>query len=139
MIAIKSTRTLLCGLTAAQIALLSSSHASHRAADALGRSFLPENIRNQVAVLDTNGNVILHVGRYGNAGDGVPLAPDAFRTGKPPSIGGDEVSLVHACYTATHTDHRLFISDAGNARIVSVKLEYHATERVPLKKRGRME
>jgi hypothetical protein len=38
-----------------------------------------------------------------------------------------------ACYVATHTDHRLYIADAGNARIVSVLLTYHTTERVPLK------
>ena len=47
-----------------------------------------------------------------------------------PAIGGDEVALFHACYLATHSDRRLFIADAGNARIVSVKLNYHATERV---------
>ncbi len=41
--------------------------------------------------------------------------------------------MFYACYVAAHTDRRLFIADAGNARIVSVKLDYHATERVPLK------
>ena len=48
------------------------------------------------------------------------------------SIGGDEVALVYAPYVATDTDRRLFIADAGNARIVSVRLDYHATERVAL-------
>jgi len=43
------------------------------------------------------------------------------------------VGLFHACYLATHTDRRLFIADAGNARILSVKLGYHATEKVELK------
>ena len=51
----------------------------------------------------------------------------------PRSIGGDEVGLFYACYVGTHTDKRLFIADAGNARIVSVKLGYHAEERVALK------
>ena len=51
----------------------------------------------------------------------------------PRSIGGDEVALMYACYVATHTDRRLFIADAGNARIVSVKLGYHTEERVWLK------
>jgi hypothetical protein len=32
-----------------------------------------------------------------------------------------------------HTDRRLFIADLGNARIVSVKLGYHLTERIALK------
>ncbi len=39
---------------------------------------------------------------------------------------------MHASYVATHTDRRLFISDAGNSRIVSVKLGYYAEERVAL-------
>ena len=47
-------------------------------------------------------------------------------------IGGDEVSLMHACFVGTHTDRRIFISDLGNQRIVSVKLGYHAEERIAL-------
>jgi hypothetical protein len=41
--------------------------------------------------------------------------------------------LFHGAYLATDTDKRLFIADPGNARILSVKLDYHATERVPLR------
>jgi hypothetical protein len=44
-----------------------------------------------------------------------------------------EVSLFHACYVGTHTDRRIFISDVGNGRILSVKLGYHAEEKVALK------
>ena len=40
---------------------------------------------------------------------------------------------MHPAFVAVHTDHRLFIQDYGNARIVSVKLGYHATEEVALK------
>jgi hypothetical protein len=103
------------------------------AVDYFGRVFIPEFIRNQAAVLDTNGNLILHVGKYGNIDDGVPLAasPESeIRSAK--SIGGDEVSLVYANYVAVHSDRRLFIADAGNGRIVGVRLDYHATETVPL-------
>jgi hypothetical protein len=46
---------------------------------------------------------------------------------------GDEVALMFGAYLATHTDRRLFIADAGNSRIVSVKLGYHAEQRVALK------
>ncbi len=49
------------------------------------------------------------------------------------SVGGDEVALMYACYVAADTDRRLFIADAGNARIVSVKLGYYATQRVALR------
>lgn len=36
-------------------------------------------------------------------------------------------------YVAAHTDRRLFVADAGNARIVSVKLGYHEEQTVALK------
>jgi len=102
------------------------------ALDYFARTFAPEMDRYSVAVLDSNGNLILRVGRYGNVDDGVPL----ITTGgphNPRSIGGDEVALFHGAYVATQTDRRLFIADPGNARVLSVKLGYHAEERVPLK------
>jgi hypothetical protein len=37
---------------------------------------------------------------------------------------------MHPCCVATHTDRRLFIADAGNARISSVKLGYSAEEKI---------
>ncbi len=82
--------------------------------DYFNRSFAPEPLRFSIAVVDSNGNLILRIGRYGNVDD-------------------KGIALMHACYVATHTDRRLFIADAGNARVVSVKLGYHATERVALK------
>jgi hypothetical protein len=99
--------------------------------DYFARSFAPELDHYSVAVLDSNGNLILRVGRYGNVDDGKPIDPK----GGPPnarSLGGDEVGLFHAAYVASHTDRRLFISDAGNGRILSVKLAYHAEEQVAL-------
>jgi hypothetical protein len=30
------------------------------------RSFVPEAYRHSIEVLDTNGNVVVHIGRYGN-------------------------------------------------------------------------
>ncbi len=102
------------------------------ALDYLARSFTPEIDRYNVGVLDSAGNLILRVGQYGNVDDGEPLV----ERGGPPntrSIGGDETALKHAPYVATHTDHRLFIADPGNARIVSVKLGYHVDETIALK------
>jgi hypothetical protein len=84
------------------------------ALDFYARSFVPEINHFSVAVLDANGNLILRIGKYGNVDDG-------------------EVSLLFGAYLATHSDRRLFIADAGNSRIVSVKLSYHAEERVALK------
>ncbi len=102
------------------------------ALDYFARSFTPEIDRYNVGVLDSNGNLILRVGRYGNVDDGVPLVEN----GSPPNprpIGGDEVALFHPAYVGTHTDHRLFVADAGNARIVSVKLGYHTEETIALR------
>ncbi len=108
--------------------------------DYFARSFTPEHHRYAVGVLDANGNLILRVGRYGNVDDGKPLvghdAQDPRGAAGPPnprSIGGDEVALFDTRVVATHTDRRLFIDDFGNARVLSVKLGYHAEEQVALK------
>jgi len=103
------------------------------ALDYLGRSFVPEMTRSQFAVLDTNGNLITRIGRYGNVDDGKPSKPGKHEPPNARSIGGDEVALMYAPYVATHTDRRLFIADPGNMRIVSVKLNYHADETAALK------
>jgi DNA-binding beta-propeller fold protein YncE len=101
--------------------------------DYLGRSFVPENLRSQLAVLDTNGNLITRIGRYGNVDEGKPLAPARHEPPNTKPIGGDEVSLMYANYVATHTDRRLFIADAGNMRIVCVKLAYHTSQVLKLR------
>ncbi len=93
--------------------------------DYFARSFVPETQHYSVAVLDSEGNLVLRIGQYGNADDGVPLLDS-----KPPqpnrrAIGGDETALFRPTHLATHSDRRLFIADGGNSRIVSVKLGYH--------------
>jgi hypothetical protein len=42
--------------------------------------------------------------------------------------------MVHGAYLATATDRRLFVADPANDRIFSVKLDFHATEGLLLKK-----
>jgi hypothetical protein len=122
--------------------------------DLYARSFAPEPDLYSFAVLDTNGNLIMHIGQYGNVDDGIPLriADRGLRnkdsgtggsTGgprtpqseipNPRSIGGDELGLFCAKFTAVHTDKRLFIADTGNQCFRSVKLGYHAEEKVALK------
>ncbi|MEX0717435.1 MAG: hypothetical protein WD066_12650 [Planctomycetaceae bacterium] len=93
--------------------------------DYLGRSFVPELRRFNVAVLDRAGNLITRIGRYGNADS---AGPDS-----PVPLEGDGVGLVHPGYVGVDTDRRLFIHDGGNARVVAVKLGYHATETVNLR------
>lgn len=111
----------------------SNGHRDQRPAlDLYARSFAPEINHRSVAVLDTAGNLILRVGRYGNIDDGVPLVPEGGPA-KPRALGGDEVALVFPAYLATHSDRRLFIADAGNSRIASVKLAYHTEETIKLR------
>jgi hypothetical protein len=93
--------------------------------DSFARSFAPEVDRYKVAVLDGAGNLIMRIGGYGNADSAGPASRE--------KLGGDEVGLMHGAYVATHTDRRLYIADPSNDRIVSVKLDYHAGETVPLK------
>jgi hypothetical protein len=100
--------------------------------DRFARSFAPEPDVYSVAVLDSNGNLILRVGKYGNIDDGKPLASQ-YATPTSRSIGGDEVSLFYPAYIGVDTDRRLFISDIGNARIVSVKLNYQTEGKIELK------
>ena len=110
------------------------------AVDAFNRSFAPQPNIYRIAVLDANGNVITRIGRYGNVDDGLPLVRQGG-VPKPRALGpsagsgqaGDEVALFTPNYVAADTDRRLFIADAGNGRILSVRLNYHATERVALK------
>jgi hypothetical protein len=93
--------------------------------DLFARSIAPEPTHFSVAILDSNGNLITRVGRYGNV--------DSAGLGSQVPLDGNGVGLMHACYVGTHTDRRLFISDVGNGRIVSVKLDYHAAEKVPVR------
>ncbi|MEX0702666.1 MAG: hypothetical protein WD069_11270, partial [Planctomycetales bacterium] len=88
--------------------------------DYFARTFAPEYDRCSIAVLDTAGNLVPRIGTYGN----VEGRED-----------GDRVTLFDGSFVATRTDRRLFIADPGNARILSVKLDYHATETVAVKER----
>ncbi|MCA9324635.1 hypothetical protein KDA23_01020 [Candidatus Saccharibacteria bacterium] len=92
--------------------------------DYFNRSFVPELERYRIAVLDSCGNLILRIGRYGNE--------DSSGPGSKVPLGGDEVGLFHSAYVASHTDKRLFIADEGNARILSVKLGYHVNKACPV-------
>lgn len=95
------------------------------ALDLFARSIAPETQQYSVAVLDTAGNLILRIGKYGNVDNAGPGSLIPF--------GGDEVSLFHPLYVGTHTDRRIYISDVGNGRLLSVKLNYYVNEKVALK------
>jgi DNA-binding beta-propeller fold protein YncE len=100
--------------------------------DYFGRSFVGETQRCDLVVIDSAGNAILRIGRYGNVDDGLPLVKKGGPA-NPRSIGGDEVSFFNPKFVAVDTDRRAFVADIGNYRIVSIKLEYGANARVALK------
>jgi hypothetical protein len=87
------------------------------------RSFVPEAYRHSVGVLDCAGNLILHVGQYGNFDSG-------NAGGKRIRVEGDGVATTMARYVSG-TDDYLCISDWGQALIVA-KLDYHAEETAPV-------
>jgi len=103
-----------CGKNAVRVGGHCACYNSRCTLDYFARSFAPEVRRFRVAVLDSAGNLILRIGRYGNVDD-------------------EGIGLMHGAYVATHTDRRLFVADPGNARIVSATLGYHRTETVALK------
>ena len=114
----------------AQSTGISNCHCSANARfdlDYYARSFCTQVPHYRIVVLDSNGNVILHIGRCGNIDEGMPL----IKQGGPPSprsIGGDEVAIMNCLQLAVHTDKRLFLSDIGNYCVRSVKLDYHVSE-----------
>lgn len=92
--------------------------------DAYGRSFVPESWRYSVGVVDTNGNPVLHIGRYGNLDSG--RGPDS-----PVKVAGD-IAFSQCDYVSTVTDRWLYVADTGNWRVVRLKLGYHTEQTVSL-------
>jgi hypothetical protein len=83
--------------------------------DWYGRCYVPENYRYSIGILDTNGNLVMHLGKYGNADS--------------PSTSSREVAFAYVTDTAT-TDDYLCACDLGNERLVVLKMSYHAEETV---------
>jgi hypothetical protein len=88
------------------------------------RTFVPEAYRHSVGIVDTAGNLVMHVGTYGNADSG--RGPDS-----PIKVGGDEVAMAHVMYVAA-TDNYICLSDSGNERVIVLKLGYRAEESAPI-------
>jgi hypothetical protein len=87
------------------------------------RSYVPEAYRHSIGILDTNGNLIMHLGRYGNF-DSAP----GGREGCTP--GETDIGIICARYIGG-TDNYLAFEDWGEKTVV-LRLDYHAEERVPI-------
>ncbi len=83
------------------------------------RSFVPEAYRHSLAVLDTSGNLIMHLGRYGNHDDANAMKP-----------GDTDIPMFLARFIGG-TDNYLAFEDWGE-RLVVLKLDYHAGETAPV-------
>jgi hypothetical protein len=87
------------------------------------RTYVPESYRHSIGILDVNGNLIMHLGRYGNFDS---LGPNA----KIP-VGGDGIAAFMPRYIGG-TDNYLAYDFRGEALVV-LKLNYHAEETVPIR------
>ncbi|MBA4387536.1 MAG: hypothetical protein C0404_06115 [Verrucomicrobia bacterium] len=79
------------------------------------RTYVPEQYRHSIGILDTNGNLIMHLGRYGNHDDVLRAKP-----------GSEDIGLTGPRFISG-TDNYLAFDDWGE-RIVTMKLNYHAEE-----------
>jgi hypothetical protein len=88
------------------------------------RVYVPEAYRHSMGILDVNGNLIMHLGRYGNFDD----APGGKNGIKP---GGTDVGMMTVRFISG-TDNYVVFDDWGE-KLVVMKLNYHAEEIVPIK------
>jgi hypothetical protein len=91
----------------------------HLGLDWYKRAYVPEAYRHSIGVLDTNGNLIMHVGRYGN-----------FDSASGPKsrvpVGGDGIGLMITRFISA-TDNYLGFGD-WSEKITVLRLDYHAEE-----------
>jgi hypothetical protein len=83
------------------------------------RVYVPESYRHSIGILDTAGNLIMHLGTYGNYDSG-------FGAKSRIPVGADNIAF----YVPRHvsgTDNYLVVADYGE-RLVVLKLNYHAVE-----------
>jgi hypothetical protein len=79
------------------------------------RTYVPEAYRHSLAILDTNGNLIMHLGRYGNLDDALRMKP-----------GSPDIAMTLPRFISG-TDNYLAFDDWGE-RLAVLKLNYHAEE-----------
>ncbi len=88
----------------------------HLGLDWYKRTYVPEMYRHSIGVLDTNGNLILHVGQYGNFDD----APGGKNGAKP---GSDDIRIMLTRFLSA-TDNYLVYGDWAE-KLVVLRLTYH--------------
>jgi len=89
------------------------------ALDWFKRSWVSEAYRHSIGVLDANGNLVLHMGQYGNIDSG--SGPKS-----PIPVGGDHLAISANRFVST-TDNYVVFNDNGE-RVTVAKITYHAEE-----------
>lgn len=89
--------------------------------DLFERVFLPAVQTASVNVLDANGNLILRMGRYGNADSG----------GRGSPVPEPDIAFIFPRFV-TATDEAVYVDDEENARILRIRLAYAVQETVGL-------
>jgi hypothetical protein len=84
---------------------------------------VPEAYRHSIGVVDAAGNLILHIGRYGNYDSGRGAESRV-------PVGGDNIAMIQPRFISGTDEHLVFTDWCE--RIVVLKLEYHAEETVPI-------
>ncbi len=87
------------------------------------RSFVPETYRHSIGVLDANGNLIMHIGKYGNFDSG-----NGAKSRIP--VGGDNIAL-NLVRFVSGTDNYLVMDDWGE-RLTVLQLNYHEEAVAPI-------
>ncbi len=113
---------------------------SHFDVDGFERAFVPALQTATVNVLDCNGNLMVRIGRFGNADSRGPESPvldpksaqlRPRRPDDPPTLRSPldhpEPAFAHPRFIAV-TDEAVYVHDMDNQRIVRAVLEYHARE-----------
>jgi DNA-binding beta-propeller fold protein YncE len=95
---------------------------SHLAGDEYGRVFAPNPFRFSVEMLDTAGNQLSRIGRYGNADSAGP-------GGKAPE---PEIAFAWPVFVST-ADGKVYVADPDNRRVTVVKFDHAAEETCEVK------
>ena len=84
---------------------------SRLAVDPYGRVFVPDVFRFSVEMIDTHGNQLGRIGRYGNVDD---------------HLIGDQPRFAWPAFVSASDDH-IYVSDSVNRRVAVIRIEYSAT------------
>jgi hypothetical protein len=102
----------------------------HLAADPWGRVYAPNCFRFGVEVLDTNGNRLMRIGRYGNADD---AWPGIGKAGPPPGERGTAAGApdprIRFVYprSVSWAREKLYVLDGVNTSVTVVRFEASAS------------